>query len=886
MRFGFYRWLLALWAGLACAPLCAQTLQERQVRFACPACTPAEALFALARQENFDLAFSDRLFARCPRQSYEYAGVALEQILRDICACAPVALSADDKGVVIRKLNTRYAVRGYVMDAETGERLIGATVRALPDGPTTRSNEFGFFSLMLESEEAELQAAYVGFVARRIPLSPEQKGALKIRLSSNANLPEVLVTDATSAADEHNGLYSGGRPVPLCMLGQLLMPGGEADLLRMLAMQTGVHTGADGLGGLHVRGGNADQNLFLLDDVPVYNPGHALGLFSIYNADLIQHAEFWKGDFPARYGGRASSVLDVRLRDGNYRQWRAGVSAGLFASSAHVEGPLVKDRSSVIAGLRLTYLGPWVRFFSRRGTLLSAPGAVAGYNFYDANLKWNYILNDRNKLFFSLYKGQDGFENRFFQVYGNPQGLIKEDYSLQSEWGNDIAALRWNTVLSPRFFFNTTLRYSKFDYRSDLDFLSEAEFADGRKDLIANYAQAYRTLIQDWSAKTDANWFSASALNLRGGLAITQHTFQPGALTLNYLIPGQSNETFDSLVNELFNNERLSALEGEWYTDADWRPAPHWRIEGGVFHSLFWVRDIRYSGIQPRIRAQWEKERGGRAWAGYHRSMQNLHQIGSFNISLPFELWAPSTERVPPEITNQWSAGAGVRRGPWNVQAEAYLKNMARVLTFLRSNDALYSAGAEDASGWEDRIASGRGHSRGIEITAEYVGDKSRYAVYYTLSKTTRIFPEINSGREFPFRYDRPHQLTLAVFQPVWRGLSLNVAWVFASGNPITLAGVKHNFISSDGVVNREIFLYSAVNNFRLPPYHRLDLSLRFQWGAQGRAKHDMQLGAYNAYNRINPFFLYVDANSPVRGRATQYSLLPLLPVFSYSLRL
>lgn len=579
-------------------------------------------------------------------------------------------------------------------------------------------------------------------------------------------------------------------------------------------------------------------------------------------------------------------MLDVRLRDGNYRQWRAGVSAGLFASSAHVEGPIVRDRSSVIAGLRLTYLDPWVRFFSRKGNLLSAPGSVAGYNFYDGNLKWNYVFNDKNKLFFSLYRGQDGFENRFFQVYGNPQGLIKEDYSLKSEWGNDIAALRWNTVLSSRFFVNTTLRYSKFDYRSDLVFESEAEFADGRKGLIANYAQAYRTLIQDWSAKTDANWFTGAAFNLRSGAALTHHTFQPGALTLNYLIPGQSNETFDSLVNELFNNERLSAIEGEAYVDIDWRPTLEWRIEGGLFHSMFWVRRTRYSGLQPRLRVQWERERGVRAWAGYHRSMQNLHQIGSFNISLPFELWAPSTERVPPEITNQWSAGVGFRRGPWNIQVEGYLRNMARVLTFLRSNDALYSAGAEDASGWEDRIALGQGRSRGIEFSGEYIGEQSRYSAHLTLSRTTRIFSEINSGREFPFRFDRPYQLTLLAFQPLWRGFSINAVWTIAAGNPITLAGVKHNFISSDGAINREIFLYSAVNNFRLPTFHRLDVSLRLQWGARLRCKHEIQLGAYNAYNRVNPFFLYVDANSPVRGRATQYSLLPLLPVFNYSLRL
>ena len=263
---------------------------------------------------------------------------------------------------------------------------------------------------------------------------------------------------------------------------------------------------------------------------------------------------------------------------------------------------------------------------------------------------------------------------------------------------------------------------------------------------------------------------------------------------------------------------------------------------------------------------------------------QNLHQIGSFNISLPFELWVPSTRRVPPEIVWQTSAGIGWHNSHWGWQIETYYKNLERVLTFISSNDALFAGGAVDASGWEDRIAIGTGWSKGMELLLEKTSGKLTGSIAYTLSQSTRLFPDLNAGRPFPFRFDRRHDLKITLRQQLYKWLEADVVWAVASGNPITLAGVKFRHESVEGAVEREVYFYTDVNGYRLPVYHRLDAALNASWGSD-KFHHGLQIGVYNAYNRSNPFYLYVDASSSVKGKAIQYTLPPMLPVFRYELK-
>ncbi len=876
-------WIFLLWA---LAPANAQSQgPQAPVDFSCANCLPADALVQLSRQTGINIVFNDRFFQNCPAVTISVRQETFTKVLDLINSCSRLSYRWVGDQVVFYQKIQKFALSGFVQDAETGERLIGASIRLqntdLVFGAI--SNEFGFFSLPVEEGAYRFTVSYIGYQPYFQAIDMQVDRLLTIRLSPNSALPEVVVT-ALPLPENVSRTEENRYNLPISTLASLPMPGGEADLLRLTALQTGVKTGVDGLGGLHIRGGNADQNLILLDDVPVYNSNHALGLFSVFNPATVSNARLWKGDFPARYGGRASSVLDIRTRDGHFREYHSDVSVGLFATSATLEGPLVRDTSSFLLSGRTTYFGPWIDLFSKRDNLLNFAGEKIAYRFYDVNLKLNYIFSSKNRVYFSYYQGGDVFRNQFEQRFDDPEGLITDQYTLNSDWGNSIAALRWNHLIRKNLFTNTTLRFSRFYYQSQLSLFSNFLAASGKENLLANYGQFYQTLIQDWSGKTDFSFFPTDRLTLRWGLSYTFHSFQPGALSVNFLVPGQSPITIDSLSKVLLNNERLGADEAEIYLDTEWKLWKHWRLETGVNLSSFQIRNSVYGAVLPRIRVQRTGPKGWRAWAGYHRTSQNLHQIGSFNISLPFELWVPSTGKVPSELAWQTSVGIGLQRNGWHVQMEGYYKYLERVLSFLSSNTALFTGGAEDASGWEDRVAAGTGTSYGIEFSLEKQTRPVTIALNYTLSKAERQFPDINSGRPFPFRFDRQHDLNLSLQYRLANWLNLNVIWDFATGNPITLSGVKFQHHTPNGDIERNVFVYTDVNGYRLPAYHRLDAALNANFSGK-KFKHILQLGAYNIYNRANPFFLYVDSGSGDGAKAIQYTLLPLLPSFRYELK-
>lgn len=870
---------------LSAGAVTAQTQLQTLVDFSCKELTPSQALVQLSRQTGVNIAFSDRFFDRCSNISLEVTSVPMRQVLDKITACARVGYRLVGEQVVLYPKSQKRTLSGFVEDAETGERLIGASIRIMSEKNTgVISNEFGFFSIRLDEGEYAVQGAYVGYRPEQLQVPLFSDRIVHLRLKPSTRLSEVVI--ASNPGQEEKSQKNGSpKHLNLVELKMLPMPGGEADLLRQAALQPGIETGTDGIGGLHVRGGNADQNLFLMDDVPVYSPSHALGLFSIFNPATVSSVRLWKGDFPARYSGRASSVLDVRTREGNLHEFKGQVSSGLFASSAVIEGPIVRGKGSFLLGGRATYFEPWVKFFSKKGNLLTFSGDAIRYRFYDSNLKLNYSLSDKDRLYFSFYYGGDLFKNDFGQAYNDSKGYITDHSTLATDWGNAIAALRWNHLLRENLFTNTTIRYSRFFYQSRLGFQSDILYPDGKSYRLANYGQLYQTLIRDLSWKTDFTFYVSEPLTLRWGVAYTNHDFQPGALSANFLQPGQTQGNVDSLANILLNNEKLAADEAEAYLDTEWEFVERFHLEAGLHASVFQVKNANYRLLQPRLRVKHLGKKGWNKWLGYHQTAQYLHQIGSFNISLPFELWVPSTRRVPPEQVSQYSMGIGWQGKTWGWQLEGYHKNFDRVLTFISSGDALYTGGAVDASGWEDRIAAGSGKSKGLEFLLEKTKGNTTGFFSYTLSKSTRLFPDLNSGRDFPFRFDRTHDFKISVHQRIFKWLDADVVWGFATGNPITLTGVKFRHESVEGEVERDVFFYTEVNGYRLPNYHRLDVALQANF-TTGKLKHGIQLGAYNAYNRANPFYLYIDAGSSIKGKAIQFTLLPVLPIFRYEIKL
>lgn len=862
----------------------AQQMPLPRLDFSCQNCLPADVLVQLSKQTGINIAFNDRIFAQCPPISIEVSQTPFSNLLDRVLACAHAAYKFDGEQVLIFRKTARYTLSGYVEDAETGERLLGASIRVANNPKIGAStNEFGFFSLKMDEGEHTLVVSYIGYQPKVAPLLLESTQILKVRLQPDNKLPEVVVY-GNSTSTVRDQVVGTPKDLALENLKFYPMPGGEADIIRLAALQPGIQTGADGLGGMHVRGGNADQNLFLLDDVPVYSPGHALGLFSIFNPVMVNNARLWKGDFPARYGGRVSSVLDVRTRDGNFKKYETSLHTGLFAATLATEGPIQKNKCSYLFGLRYTYFDPWIRFLSTKGNLLTAPGYKPGYRFYDANLKLNYIFSENDRVYLSLYRGGDFFRNQFKQGYNTTNGLINETYQLNSSWGNEIAALRWNHLIRKNLFTNTTFRYSKYVYQSQLSFNSTIYYSTGKENVLADYAQLYQTLIRDGSVKTDFTWYLNPKLTLRWGGNYTKHTFQPGALSANLQQTGQAPGVLDSLETVLVNNALISSDETEAYFDVEYSPFQHWKIESGLNTAVFHSDGTSYTSMQPRFRIQRSGEKGWNYWGGFYKNTQFLHQIGTFNISLPFELWVPSTRLVKPEQVWQISSGLGWQRNGWGFQLEVYYKKMGRVLAFISNNEALYTGGAEDASGWEDRIVSGAGQSRGLEFLFEKNKGRTNWSLAYTLAKSVRQFPDINSGKVYPFRYDRRHDLKCTVQQRLASWCQATAMWSFSTGNPITLAAVKFRHESVEGQIQRDVYAYTEVNGYRLPSYHRFDVALNAHFKTR-RTNHLIQMGVYNTYNRSNPFFIYVDAGSNIKGKAIQYTLLPVLPSFKYEIK-
>ncbi len=889
MRVCLFRYRF-FWIGLgllATSHLYAQDKSMPRVSLTCAACTPSEALQQLSRSSGVNIVFSESVFEDCPKQNFHFDSLPLQQAVDRVVACFPVECRIFGNTLAISPRNDRLKVSGFVRDAETGELLLGAGLLFYGKNPVGAvSNEFGFFSAALYPGRYTCKVSYTGYQSRTTEMLLLEDRTWTVLLEPNTILPEVVVSAQTAGSDEEVVARTDKRrELEVDRLRTLGMPGGESDLLRLIAFEPGVQTGVDGLGGLHVRGGNADQNLFLLDDVPVYNPGHALGLFSIFNPSTVRQARFWKGDAPARFGGRASAVLDVRTRDGNMKENHAEATAGLFATSLTLEGPVVRDKSALLVSGRTTYFKPWLSLLSDKENLFTFSGDQVVYRFFDLNVKWNYLISDKDRVYVSFYNGGDQYSDAVQQTNATTGGVVNDRYGLSTNWGNTIAALRWNHVFGQRMFSNTVLRYSKFNYRNSQNFRSVFDADSGDDKILYDYGELYQSDVRDWSVKSDFTWYAMNNLLVRMGGAFTHHEFRPGALSVNYLQPGRSASSLDSFANAVLNNERLLALDAEAYAEAEWQFASLWRIEAGLRGTAFRQGASQYNYLLPGARITVGAEQGWSAWSGYHRNAQNLHQIGSYNISLPFELWVPSTSKVKPELAGQFTAGLGWQNGICRATLEAYDKHFDRVLTFLSTGSALLNGGSEDASGWEDRVAEGTGRSYGLEASFACDRPNTGLRMSYTLSKTDRQFEQINSGRSFPFRYDRRHNLSLGVRQRITPLLSADVSWVFATGYPITLTGVKFRHETPGSAPARDVYLYTEVNGYRLPAYHRLDATLSLAIDRK-KVSHFIQVGVYNAYNRANPFYLYLTPTTSRGTNAIQYTLLPVLPILQYRIRI
>ncbi|MEJ0030120.1 MAG: TonB-dependent receptor [Bacteroidota bacterium] len=608
-----------------------------------------------------------------------------------------------------------------------------------------------------------------------------------------------------------------------------------------------------------VRGGGPDQNLMLLDGVPVYNASHLFGFLSVFNADAINRVELIKGGFPARYGGRLSSVIDINLKDGNMKEVHGEGSIDIIAAKVTVEGPIKKDKTSFLISARRTYLDALV---SPLISIANKGDTKIGYYFYDLNTKFNHIINKRNRIYLSSYLGDD-------KVYAvDKSDNYRDEYGLK--WGNIITAFRWNSVVGPRLFSNLTATYSRYRFN-----VYSSEQDDG--DV---YKTNYYSGIRDWALKLDYEFMPTPNHYIRYGVGAIAHKFSPGAFT--YREADQDDIPQDTTIG----SKKITAGEFSAYIEDDFKITDDLKVNVGAHASAFLVENKWYHSVQPRASARYLLGPNMSLKASFASMMQYIHLLTNAGLGLPTDLWVPSTADIKPQSANQVALGLARNfKSVYEISLEGYYKKMYNLIDYKQGTSFL-----DVQADWRDKVTKGgRGKSYGAELLAQKKVGKVTGWIGYTLSWTYRQFDDLNNAKWFPYKYDRRHDVSVALTHSWNERMDFSAVWVYGTGNAVTLpsatfqaANYNNNPIYS--YYQGETYYYGDRNSFRMRAYHRLDLSFSF-WKKTKWGRSKWTLACYNVYNRKNPFFMDVTHDFYDNRKFVQYSLFPIIPSIAYAFK-
>jgi outer membrane cobalamin receptor len=770
----------------------------------------------------------------------------------------------------------RYTIRGTVEDSQTGEKLISANVYDANTLKGIITNAYGFYSLTLPAGKVKLTASYIGYqpVVQDLDLSADT--LVNIRLEPVINIDEVVIS-AERAQSAVRSTQMSMTELSAKSIKNLPMLLGEVDVLKALQLLPGVKGGNEGTSGIYVRGGGPDQNLILLDGVPVYNASHLFGFFSVFNPDAIQSVKLITGGFPARYGGRLSSVLDIRMRDGNNKKFTAEGSVGIISSKLTLEGPLFNDKTSFIVSGRRTYIDALAQPFIRMAQRDSDNKMNAGYYFYDLNAKVNHKFSDRSRLFASVYSGNDKayVRSKNSGYYNGNSFAEKMDAGLG--WGNLTAALRWNYVLRPKLFLNTTLTYSRYNFVTSM--LEEQENND---TLASRYSFEYLSGIVDWAGKVDFEYLPDPNHSIRFGYNHIYHTFKPGVNVFS--VKGGNEFGIDTT----FGNKNIYAHEAALFAEDDWSISPRLKANVGMHLSAFRVKGLTYPSLEPRMSVRYLVTEKLSVKAAFTRMSQYILLLSNATIGLPTDLWLPATDRIKPEKATQGALGmAWEPKEGIEVSLEGYYKYMRNLIEYKEG--ASFFSFTDD---WQDKIEMGDGRAYGVELLIRKQFGKTTGWIGYTLSWSERKFANISFGEWFPYRYDRRHDISIVLNQRLKDNVDLGVTWVYGTGNAVTLPLEKYESLIE--ILRGYPYFFNGIdafdhrNGYRMPAYHRLDIGINFhkekKWG-----ERVWSFGAYNVYNRKNPFFLDFSTDYQQDGTwktvLKQYSLFPIIPSISYSFK-
>ena len=749
------------------------------------------------------------------------------------------------------KAAAKYTISGFAVDAETGEKLIGANLYDPDRRLGTATNTYGFFSLTLPADSVTLLASYLGYEPVTYRLLLDRDLRLDIALQPTTFTAEGIevVADRLEPIEEQTQMST--IDIPIKQVKALPAILGEVDVLRTLQLLPGVQSGTEGTSGLFVRGGSPDQTLLLLDGAQVYNAAHLFGFFSVFNSDALKHVELIKGGFPARYGGRLSSVLDIGMKEGNMKRLAAEGAVGVVASRLTVEGPIQKDKTSFIVSGRRTYIDVLTRPFL-------PDDEKAGYHFYDLNAKINHTLSARDRLYLSIYRGNDRFSSRTEDNDTEARGFLR--------WGNITSTLRWNHLVNDKLFSNVTATYTRYQFDISSEERNDASNEFFKLDYVSD--------IRDWGLKADFDFVPTPNHYIRFGASGTFHTFRPGASQLKADL-----EEADDLPTLIQPSRPIDAVEYALYAEDDFKVSGRLKLNLGVHASGFMVTRRHFTSVQPRLSARYLLPSGWAVKASYAAMKQYILLLTNSSVGLPTDLWLPATAKVPPQSAHLFAAGVArtLFDNQYEFSLETYYKRMNHLIEY--KNGASFLGIDQD---WQEKVESGRGWSYGAEVFVQKKAGRTTGWLGYTLAWSNRRFGNLNRGRSFPYKYDRRHDVSLVMVHQYKPGIELSGSWSFASGSAITLPNTLYaaNPFVHPYFCGCVIESYGSRNDYRLRAYHRLDVGVNFK-KRRGNRERTLSFGLYNAYNRKNPFFVSLSQDDG-QSKLKQFSLFPILPYVTY----
>ncbi|MGB4654360.1 MAG: TonB-dependent receptor [Bacteroidales bacterium] len=759
----------------------------------------------------------------------------------------------------------KYTLSGHIRELGSGELLLGVNVYEPSQLIGTTSNTYGFYSLTLPKGNYNIVFSFVGYTSDTLSVNLNSNVEYDVNLRSSGKLLEEVSVVGKRYNKQSQDVQMSRIDIPIEQIKTIPSFLGEKDVMKVLQLMPGVQKGHEGSSGIYVRGGAPDQNLIILDDAVVYNANHLFGFFSLFNGDALKSVEFVKGGFPARYGGRLSSVIEMNMKDGNKEKFEGEAGIGLISSKVTLQGPIINQKSSFLVSGRRTYLDMLMKPFMTKEE-------KGGYYFYDMNAKVNYDFGRKNKLYISGYFGRDKFYFKGKDVF---DGYVSEERS-GMYWQNATGTIRWNHLFNSKLFANTSFIVTNYHLRIYSKY-SSTDTTETQGEL------KYISSIRDFTLKSDFHYFLSPTLDFRFGVSSTLHRFIPSAV--NIKIGAQASNLKPKIIHCVENGAYVESLYKRGKL----------QLNTSLRFSNFIRNNKIYNGLEPRVSASFVLNNWSSIKASYAYMNQYVHLLSNTGVGLPTDLWIPSTSKIKPQ--KSWQAALGYHadfaENNFSFSTEAYYKEMNDIISYKEGASYIFidDLGMASELDWEESITSGFGRTYGIEFLLQRKVGKLNGWIGYTLSTVRHKFSEINNGEAFFAKHDRRHDFSIVTIYNVNPRVTLSASWVYSSGQAISMPIASYTIIKpfGDGIqMPIELVDYGKRNAHRMKPYHRLDFGVQFH-KIRKNYSSTLELSVYNAYSRKNPFYYTLDNARYEDGRREtvikQVSLFPIVPSISYVIK-